>query len=302
MNPGRTRRVAGAAAGVVLLAGAAAWALTTQGDAVTHALGQAGHAPWWLVAALLALPIVNWLTVSLSFSVLTARFGRVGTREMAALIGAAWLLNYLPLRPGMIGRVAYHKKVNGIRVRDAARVMGENMAMTGVASACLFGIALASAPLPGEGWRSLAAIAPLPVLAAVASTGGGMTRVYAVALAMRWVDMLGWVGRYAAVFALVGEPVSFGGALAIAAVSHVALLVPLSGNGVGLREWLVGLTAGALPAAAGSPYELSGAAVGITADLVNRAAELVVAVPIGLVSAGWVARNGARNARSARSG
>jgi len=302
MNAGRTRRLTGAAAGVALLAGAVAWALTTQGDAVAQSLTHAGHAPWWLVTVLIALPIINWLTVSLSFSVLTARFGRVGTAEMSALIGAAWLLNYLPLRPGMIGRVAYHKKVNGIRVRDAARVMGENMAMTGIASVCLFAIALATVPLPGEGWRALAAIAPLPVLAGVAAASRGLTRVYAVALAMRWVDMLGWVGRYAAVFALVGEPIGFGGALAIAAVSHVALLVPLSGNGVGLREWLVGLTAGALPAAAGASFEASGAAVGIAADLVNRAAELVVAVPIGLVSAGWVARSGARNARSARSG
>ena len=71
--------------------------------------------------------------------------------------------------------------------------------------------------------------------------------------------------------------------------AQAAALVPFLGNGLGLTEWAVGLTAAALPSwmAGGVGPEQS---VGLLAALVNRAAEVAVALPVGLVSAWWLSR------------
>ena len=70
-------------------------------------------------------------------------------------------------------------------------------------------------------------------------------------------------------------------------IADIALLVPFVGNGLGVREWAVGLTASRQVAAA----------VGLTADLVNRAAELIVAIPLGLAAWVWLTRTLARGRR-----
>jgi hypothetical protein len=58
------------------------------------------------------------------------------------------------------------------------------------------------------------------------------------------------------------------------------MLVPIVGNGLGLREWAVGLAAPLL-----TPYVLG---LGLAADLVNRATELVVILVLGLGGMAWL--------------
>jgi len=70
--------------------------------------------------------------------------------------------------------------------------------------------------------------------------------------------------------------------VALAIVSQIAMLVPIAGNGLGLREWAIGLTAASLTGL--DPQ------AGLAADLVNRAVEVLVAVPVGLLSARVVSR------------
>ena len=57
-------------------------------------------------------------------------------------------------------------------------------------------------------------------------------------------------------------------------------------------KWAVGLTATSLPpelfASGGSR------ATGLTADVVNRAAELVIAIPLGLACCAWLVRRARR--------
>ncbi len=64
------------------------------------------------------------------------------------------------------------------------------------------------------------------------------------------------------------------------------MLVPTGGNGLGVREWAIGLAAPLL-----TDYQIE---LGLTADLVNRAAELVVIVVAGLASITWLGRRGKR--------
>ena len=104
-----------------------------------------------------------------------------------------------------------------------------------------------------------------------------------IAAVCKYADMLLWVGRYAAVFALIGRPVSPTEALVVAVVSQVALLIPLAGNGMGIREWTIGLLA--LWGYAGGATETEA----LLADVVNRSAELMVALGRGIPAVIWTA-------------
>ena len=270
----KARAVAGFVIGLALF-GAAVWAIASGEQDFSASLDAARHAPWWIVASVLLLPIANWLVVSESFRSLTGRYGSLGRAEMAGLIGSAWLLNYLPMKPGMFGRLAYHKHVNGIRYADSARVLGFSVSLTGVSLGLLVCVAFL-VRTGGPAWVWCTAPAAILGLAAIATRKRGpWTGRVVYAGMLRYIDSMIWVGRYAASFALVGAPLSFADSVAVAAVSQVALLIPVSGNGLGVREWGVRLVT--------SP-------VGLLADVVNRAAEMVVAVPIGIAGTAWSVR------------
>ncbi len=114
---------------------------------------------------------------------------------------------------------------------------------------------------------------------------GELARRLSWALALRQVDALVWVARYLLVFALLEREISLPGAAAVAGVGMLATFVPLTSNGLGLREWAVGLTAAVLPAGWLVLEGAEGATgIALTADLLNRAGELIVIVPAGLAS------------------
>lgn len=274
----------------VLMLLAAAWAVVGTEGLIARASASVRGAPWWLIAAAVALPIANWVLVSWSFAVLTRRYGQVGSGEMTALIGAAWLLNYMPVKPGLIGRLAYHKKVNGIALTDSARVLACAILLTGAALVTILAASGVQARMKLEWPMAAAGVGGIGLI-----VGGMLSRWgehgwrYALAYVARLLDCLVWVVRYLVVYRLVGEPVTVGQAAAIAAVSQMVLLVPVIGNGLGLRELAVGIVGAALPAWYGAGGPGPQRADGWAADLVNRASELVVALPVGLLCAAWVA-------------
>lgn len=298
---GRAARAAGLLAGVVLLL-AAIGVVVAQHEALLQAWGSLRSAPAWLIGVAVLLPAGNWLAISCSFWVLTRPYARVPLGEMSALIAHAWLLNYLPLRPGMVGRFAYHKLVHGMRVRDAARVVLTGAASTGLVAAVLVVVAAALGPTAGApGWIiALVLIGALICGAALWAAMSGRRWHVLANLVFRYLDMLVWTARWAVVMALVGQPAPIGSAIALAAVSQLAMSVPAVGNGLGLREWGIGLTAGLLPAWYGSAgaVGMDATAMGVTAGLLDRAIEMAVATVIGVVSAGWLgARVAGRGAR-----
>lgn len=288
-SPSRRRRIIGFVSGILLLT-AAVFAVGIHSETISQAWGSIQSGSIVLMGLVVVLPLANWLLISVSFWILTGRYGRVGGPEMAGLIATAWLLNYLPMRPGMLGRVAYHKAVNKIAVRDSAKVMLIGITFSGISAAGITVLvaALSLFDVPGVVWGGALCV-PVVVLGvlAVAARGGEAWRLPAAG-AIRYLDLLVWAARYGVVFALVGMPISIQAALAVAVVSQLAMLIPLSGNGLGLREWAVGITAGILPVAfVGAVAGVDGGAqvVGLAADLLNRAGEILVAVPVGLL--GW---------------
>ncbi len=279
----RARRIVSFAIGILLVA-AAVWAVMGGQNALDELSTRIADAPIHLKLLTVALPILNWTLISISFWLLSRRYGVVRIGEMHALIGSAWLLNYLPMRPGMIGRIAYHKSINSIRVTDSIRITITSVVLTAVAVCTLLCLSLIALDLRSEiAWLVLAApgIGLLIIGGVIAvRTRSVFSPVAAITLAtaVRFFDILTWVARYAVVFALIGEPLTIAQAALVTAVSQVAMMIPLAGNGLGIREWGIGLT---VPLASGAA-----SSVGLTADLLNRAAELIVAVPVGLASAG----------------
>lgn len=286
----------------LLLLGAAIRVAGERGQ-LSAAQAAARQAPWPVVAGVVTLPLLTWLLTSAVFGVLTRRYGRVGWGEMGALIGSASLLNLVPMRPGTIGRIAYHKVVNRLRVRDSAKVVALAMVCSAVSAIAMVAAVMLTLRVDPP-LAPIGAVVPLPLLALGAAAAhrrrdprAGPTSPVAplldwrflVACSIRYAEVLVWALRYWLVFALVGRPIGFADAAIIAAASQASMLVPVQ---VGAREWIVGVVAGMLAAGSVGASTLSGAlnaaAPGVTADLVNRAAELLVLVPVGLASTIWL--------------
>lgn len=303
----RWRALVGGIIGLALVIAAIA-AVATRHEEMGEAWEALRTAPWWMVALAVALPLANWVLVSLALWVITARYGPVRPGEMMGLVAGAWLLNYLPMRPGMFGRIAYHRKINRIPVKTSMGLLVISMGLTAAAIAILTVLGLALRWAGGLA-AEITVVAGAGLVIAVAAACFRATRGpwrIATALLLRYLDMLVWVARYWIVFRLVGQDLSFEQACAIAAVSQAATAIPLSGNGLGLREWAVGLSAAALPAwfggatvAAADPDSAPAATIlAVAADLVNRGVEMAIALPIGLLGLAWVARRLRAHARA----
>ncbi len=282
MTDRRTRvlRFVGAALGVLLLA-AAVFVLLQRREDVRDALDAISTASPFLIALLPLCVVANLALTGAMFHQLANRYGKVAMFEMQALIAASALANYLPLRPGFLGRVAYHKAVNDIAARHSVLTIAQAAGMTALGAMALLACALAA-----EAWPAMLAwMLPAPAIALLAIamiSGGGAARPWCLAGLARYLDLLVWTARYAIAFTLVGAPIELRSAVAFACVGTLATMVPLSSNGLGLREWAVGLLAAPLAAI---PLE-----TGMTAELVNRAAEVVVIVIAGLAGAAVLAR------------
>jgi hypothetical protein len=293
---GRERRrglPAAAVAFVIGLAllGAAVWVVLRDGQTLRRGLDTISGAPSGLVAAAVGLYLVNFLFASASFWVLTNRYGRVRYVEMLGLITAATIFNYLPLRPGMLGRVAYHKYINGIPVRNSLKVLASGLVCAGVAMVSLVVTAWLGHTL---GLSDVGSVALMGSPLAIAGLGVPVIRAvgpaefwrFPAAMAFRYLDMCVWTARYAMIFALIGRPLTPTSAAAVAFSSQVVMISPVQ---LGLREWVVGTAAGVLAAGESSgrlalPDSVADLTPGMLADLVNRTAEFSVAIPLGILA------------------
>ncbi len=276
-SPGRIwlRRL-GLLLGAVLLV-AAIILIARQHDVLARAFSAIRQPSAPHLFLLFACVVGNVVLTALMFSVLMSRYGKVRLIEMQALIGAATLLNFLPLRPGLFGRIAYHKTINHIPAVDTAKTIGQAIALSLAVAGCL-ALCLLIAAQSHIALRILLGV-PLLLLAI-----GGLVRsirLWALAGLIRYVEVLIWAARYYAAFALIDYTISIEAALAFACLSMIATLVPFFSNGLGLREWAIGFAAPLL-----TTYQLEH---GITAELVNRAGELIVVLIAGLVGIAWLA-------------
>lgn len=300
----RWRRAIALTLGLLLVAGAV-WMLVNNRGAVEQSVRALGSAPWWCVVLLLVLPLVNIASVAGSFWVMTephARrgvYGRLSLREMAALITSGWMLNSLPLRPGLVGRVGYHAVVNGVAVRTSVLILIRVLACSAGALGCMLatlwaakmtGAAFGSEEQSAGVWSTgvLLALVAIVALWRRARPEGWAWR-YGVCVICRVIDIHVWAVRYGLIFVALGKPIGVFESGVVASTSAAAMLSPVQ---IGLREWVVGLTAGWLASVGGIEGVAGGVSVstGLLADLVNRSIELALGVPLGLIAGAWLAK------------
>lgn len=281
----RWRRTVAYFIGLALLGGAIV-IVWRQRESLSPAFDSLRDAPLWLIALIPLLVIANLVFTGLHLQLLLSRFGRVPTIEMQMIIAATSLANYLPLRPGLVGRLVYHKQVHGIRLRDAARTQIESLIVGLLVIAVMLPVMLLADWLNGGALALL--LAPM-VITALAAIPAGPYRVWLAVFALKYADILAWAGRYLIAFELVGQSIGIIPAVALATIAMLASTMPFVSNGLGLRELLIGFLTPIITAwGAGAVLE-GGSTLAIAADLANRALEILTVLATGLIGFAWLA-------------
>lgn len=258
------------------------------------------------IAALVGLVIVTTVGINgLMFWVANLPFcdkGRpCGPVRMSGLLAASALLNYTPVKAGLVGRVAYLKSRHGVSIRASVLMhMMLSGAILGAIGACLV-TTLWRGQLDAVWWVSTTVL-----IGAVAVAGALILHYVPPKKVADWAgrDQLGGLGRTTAVLLgctalaaanilgvavrwwLVGQTLSVD--MAMHDAVFISLIHTLTGalpaNGLGAREWLnkAGTEAGLL----GKSLESSM----LTISLVDRAAEVLVVVVTGLLALVWLGR------------
>lgn len=230
-----------------------------------------------MIALLLAGVLVNVFLTGLFFGVLLARYGSVRMTEMTAVLAVATLMNYLPMQPGLIARLAYHKRFNNVRLRDSLKVQVQAMSISTITSGGVILIVLAFRRTElGIIWPTAAVAA-----ACAAATFWRPIRHYMAAVVIRLLELITWAARYYAAFKLLNLQIDIPGATSLACVSMAVSLLPFFSNGLGIREWTIGPLAPLLTT--NLPTQ------GLTAELLNRAGEVVIIAATGLIALAWLA-------------
>jgi uncharacterized membrane protein YbhN (UPF0104 family) len=272
-------RPIGAVIGLLLLA-AAAFVVVRERGSLAEAIEATRTASIGIVALMAGTMLASVLLTGTVFWLLTRRFGPVGAVEMQALMAATALANYLPLRPGLVGRVLFHRQRHGIRPVDSIRTIVEAMALSAFVLLLLVPSMLAvhAAELPPALGVGLPLVVGVTLLLARERWRG-----LAPAFLLRFVETLLTALRYDLAFRLTGAAIPWHASVAVACVSMIATMVPFVSNGIGLREWAVGLLA---PLLVGATLER-----GLAAELINRLIEVAVIAPCGLIGFLWLWRN-----------
>ena len=243
-----------------------------------------------LVAAprlpLLAMGVAVLATIGmggLMFWVVTRSFDArppVGLGRMTHLISASALLNYVPLRPGLIGRAVYLNRLHGLPLVHSVQIW---LVVAGV-SAVVFSVVILAVQIGPVGnplIRVGGAAAALVLASTVTGAAAGRVLARRVDSGWSWAliklaELLLWGLRLWLAMLVVGISISYPQAIAAAAAGNLAGLLPVTPNGLGLREWaIVGLLG------LSGQVDIADAAL---ATVIDRGVEVLVVVPVGLWS------------------
>ncbi|MEX2214040.1 MAG: hypothetical protein WD768_07930 [Phycisphaeraceae bacterium] len=235
-----------------------------------------GEAEPWHLASLAGCVAVNlllsgllWWSVTLSFDAKP----RVPLGRMFALVCGSGLLNYLPLRPGLIGRAAFLKMKHNLPVRQSLAILAIIMSL----AALVLGGAVAIVQfVPAYQYEVALAAAVITTLVAPLAAGRLLKRK--IELGWTWVplrlaDMLINALRLWIAFAVVGQDLSLDSAVLAASAGSFVSLLGLTPNGLGMREWTI---AGVTAASVGP--------IGFAAAVIDRGIEAIIVTIFGLIA------------------
>lgn len=237
----------------------------------------------WHVLGLSAGVMGNLLLTGVLFWAVTKPFDchpAVSLGRMVELILSSSVLNYLPLRMGLLGRAAYLKAIHQLPLRQSGLILIIVLALGALVLGSV-GLAVVSITMLDQmtvillTCGLLVSLSPVikRVLAKIAMRQ--LTEASVLSwLTIRMIDMFVVGGRTWFAFAIVGHPITYAQATALGAAGMLISLLGLTPNGLGLREWaLAGMTL---------LVSQHDASIGATAALVDRAVEVVVVCIMGL--------------------
>ena len=279
----RIRKIAGQSVGLVLIVAAIAFAVR---DVRLDVLREAGV---FEVAGIAVAVLANMFLTGSLFWQITHSFKTTSVVpfwRMQQLVAFSGLLNYVPIvRPGLWGRAAYLKSKYDLDIRDSIYTLVIVLAV-GIAVFSVTTLVLVVLMTQILRWPVL--IAALFVLSVFAhfllkKIIGTKAKMPGLWVTVKAIDMFVAAIRLWIAFEVVGEGISFEAALLATAASLVVKMVGLTPNGLGLSEWTVALLASVV-----TPVT---AATGVAAALVDRVVEILVSIPVGLLSLCWLKKS-----------
>ncbi len=254
----------------------------------------------WLTLGFFVTVIVSAVIVpGIGFWLVTRPFvsgNPLSLTSMQAIVAASGLLNYTPFKAGLIGRVAYLKQIHGVSLR-AAILTHAVIAVVFVSSSLLTALITVwrgnidivwwVTSVTGLGVLTVV-IAPI-LRAAISSDSEAGSNLHSSVGAVIWyllpcfaVQLLGLYCtalRWWLVFQVLDRPIALADAW-MAAIIHMIAVMAGPANGLGLREWLIGIGGQFGGLHAGLELDLR---VSMSAALIDRAAEAAVLSVLGLL-------------------
>lgn len=262
----------------------------------------------WLVAAVVVCTVISLVANGAIFWAAIHPVRRLKFRDVQLVNAAASILNYAPIRAGLIARIMYHRQVDGIGLLDiGAWLANVGFVMVLTVGSCLAGVGivlmmqwpLAWALLIGAAFIAIGVIVTRFVAShgLIVKHGRGLDEMLrhpgamTAGIALRLIDTAAFTGRMAAALAILGVTLpSLGHVIVLALVAMVSNLIPF--GRVGFREWAVAWSAAQLATAAGGSAGLEAVNDGTWAQLalIESAGEAIVFVPAGAAALWWYRR------------
>jgi uncharacterized membrane protein YbhN (UPF0104 family) len=274
-----TTRIIGWIVSVVLLS-AAVFTIWNRWEDLSKAIDSVERPNAGVLLSLVIITILSQGFVCESFRLLLNRVGiakkgsiPIEKGEMFWLVMVSGMLNWLPMRAGLIGRTVYHSKVNGIPAHKSLQVLFESVTIiVGVS-----GVALLMTLVSNLFKVQILYLGCLPIMLSCVFVAQKSTRRWSLAIIYRYFDLLLFATRYWLIFDLMSYEITPETAILLAGAGSIASLLPLPTGGLGGREWVIGLVA------AWVTVFPSAIALGLIADLINRVVELTVVIPFGFI-------------------
>jgi hypothetical protein len=252
------------------------------------------HADFSLIAGLMACTLVSLVANGALFWIVVRPVHPLRLRHMQYLNLVTSVLNYAPVRAGLIARIAYHLRVD----RMSIVLIGGWFAAIGYTLVLTLGAVVTATILrPTFDWLWFVLLAAQLIIGGLLTrvilavplaqrVGKGMDRMLREpsalwgAIALRLVDIGAYAGRMACAAAILDLNMTASQVLLLAIAAMAVSLNPL--GRVGYREAGVAFFAGLL-AMSGEQFE----AAQVQLALIESAGEAMVSIPLGALSLLW---------------
>ena len=247
-----------------------------------------------LIVGLIVCTLVSLLANGALFWIVVRPLHPLRLSHMQYLNLVTSVLNYAPIRAGLVARVAYHLRVD----RMSIVLIGGWFAAIGYTLVLTLGaVVMATILRPSFDWLWIVLLAAQLVVGGlltrlllgvpiVQRVGKGMDRMLREpsalwgAIGLRLVDIAAYAGRMACAVAILDLTLTASQVLLLAIAAIAVSLNPL--GRVGFREAGVAFFAGLL-AMTGEQFEVAQ----VQLALIESAGEAIVSIPLGAVSLLW---------------